>query len=170
MLDEAGYDGVVSSHTWSDDTIYPRVVQTGGVVTPYAGSAEYFVEPVAQAHEGWAPRSATSTAASATARTPTASARRAGPRGADAPNPVTYPFTGLGGVASTSRSAASGSTTSTSTASPTTASTRTGSRTCAASPGTPIVRDLERGPEAYLQTWERVARRAGAAAATTGRS
>lgn len=38
------YSGVISSHGWSNDSIYPRVYELGGVVTPYAGGSQGFVE------------------------------------------------------------------------------------------------------------------------------
>ena len=43
LLEELDYPGVVSSHSWSNDTIYPRIHELGGVVTPYAGGSEDFV-------------------------------------------------------------------------------------------------------------------------------
>jgi hypothetical protein len=34
IIQDLGYSGVVSSHSWADDTIYPRIYEAGGVVTP----------------------------------------------------------------------------------------------------------------------------------------
>ena len=34
ILNDLEYSGVVSSHSWADETIYPRIYEAGGVVTP----------------------------------------------------------------------------------------------------------------------------------------
>lgn len=44
LIDELGYSGVVSSHSWADDTIYPRVYEAGGVVTPSDSNLAGFLE------------------------------------------------------------------------------------------------------------------------------
>ncbi|MEA2452965.1 MAG: hypothetical protein QOG04_1675 [Actinomycetota bacterium] len=44
IVEELGYSGVVSSHSWADDTIYPRVYAAGGVVTPSDSSLGGFLE------------------------------------------------------------------------------------------------------------------------------
>ena len=40
LVEELGYSGVVSSHSWSDDTSYRRIMELGGVVTPMADHAD----------------------------------------------------------------------------------------------------------------------------------
>ena len=40
LIDELRYSGVVSSHSWSDDTSYRRIMELGGVVTPMADHAD----------------------------------------------------------------------------------------------------------------------------------
>ena len=44
VLEDREYPGVISSHSWSDVEAYPRIHEMGGLVTPYAGNAESFVE------------------------------------------------------------------------------------------------------------------------------
>ena len=152
LVDSLGYSGVVSSHGWSNDTIYPRIYELGGVVTPYAGSSRGFVEDWRK-HRQWAdPRYYFGFGYGADTN---GFGSQGGPRGANAPNPVTYPFTGFGGV--------------------TIGKQQSGSRTYDINTdgvahyglypdwiedlrrlaGDVIVDDLARGPEAYLQMWER---------------
>ena len=44
LLEGRNYPGVVSSHSWSTKDAYPRIYNLGGVIAPYAGSSETFVE------------------------------------------------------------------------------------------------------------------------------
>ncbi|HWC14782.1 MAG TPA: hypothetical protein VG929_09315 [Actinomycetota bacterium] len=44
IIDELQYSGVVSSHSWADDTIYPRIYEAGGVVTPSDSDLRGFEE------------------------------------------------------------------------------------------------------------------------------
>ena len=44
VINELGYSGVVSSHSWADDTIYPRIYEAGGVVTPSDAELTGFIE------------------------------------------------------------------------------------------------------------------------------
>jgi hypothetical protein len=43
VIEELDYSGVLSSHGWADDLIYERIYTLGGTVTPYAGGSEGFV-------------------------------------------------------------------------------------------------------------------------------
>ncbi len=43
-IDELGYHGVVSSHSWATPDAYPRIYQEGGFITPYAGDSTGFVD------------------------------------------------------------------------------------------------------------------------------
>lgn len=152
LIDELGHSGIISSHGWADDTIYPRVYEAGGVVTPYAGDSEGFVEDWRE-HKEWADDrfyfgfgyGADTNGFGA----------QGGPRGADAPNPVTYPFTGFGGTTIDQQ--------------------RSGTRVYDINTdgvahyglypdwiedlrrlaGDEIIEDMARGAEAYLQMWER---------------
>jgi microsomal dipeptidase-like Zn-dependent dipeptidase len=44
LLEEQKYPGAVSSHSWSTKDAYPRIYNLGGVIAPYAGNSETFVE------------------------------------------------------------------------------------------------------------------------------
>ena len=53
LVDKLDYSGVVSSHSWADDTIYPRIYEAGGLVTPSDSSLEGF-ETEWTKSKGWA--------------------------------------------------------------------------------------------------------------------
>ena len=152
LIDSLDYSGIVSSHGWSNDTIYPRIYELGGVVTPYAGGSTSFVNEWRK-HALWADdRYFFGFGYGADTN---GLGSQGAPRGADAENPVTYPFTGFGGV--------------------TVGRQQSGTRTydintdglahyglypdwvedLRRQAGDGIVADMERGPEAYLQMWER---------------
>jgi hypothetical protein len=152
VVEAAGYSGVVSSHSWSDDTIYPRVWHLGGVVTPYAGGSRGMVSNWKR-NKAWAdPRFLFGFGYGSDVN---GFGAQGGPRGAEAPDKVSYPFTGFGGV--------------------TVHQQRSGERVYDINTdgvahygmypdwiedlhrlaGDAIVEDMTRGPEAYLQMWER---------------
>jgi microsomal dipeptidase-like Zn-dependent dipeptidase len=152
LIESLGYSGVVSSHGWADDTIYPRVYEQGGVVTPHAGDSAGFVEKW-EKHKAWAdPRFYFGFGFGSDVNGFSA---QGNPRGADADNPVTYPFTGFGGVTIDQQ--------------------HSGTRTydintdgvahyglypdwiedLRRQAGDEIIEDMVRGPEAFLQMWER---------------
>jgi hypothetical protein len=152
LIDELGYSGVMSSHSWADDTIYPRILEAGGFVTPHAGGSTSFIAKWRK-QKAWAdPRYPFGIGFGSDMN---GFSTQGGPRGANAPNKVTYPFTGFGGA--TVHKQVSG--------------TRTydintdGVAHYGLYPdwvedlrrqaGDEIVDDLQRGPEAYLQMWER---------------
>lgn len=147
--------GVVSSHSWSTPDAYPRIYRLGGFVAPYAGDSTGFVEKWRQ-HLGWTDRRYYFGFGFGSDMN--GFGAQGDPRGADAPAPVTYPFTGLGGV--------------------TVDRQRSGERVfdintdgvahyglyadwvedaqhVAGPDGAALGADLARGAEAYLQTWER---------------
>ncbi|WP_408897064.1 hypothetical protein ACJ5H2_19335 [Nocardioides sp. R1-1] len=159
VIEDLGYPGVISSHSWSTPDTYPRIYAAGGFITPYAGDSTGFVDKWRR-HLGWADSryyfgfgfGADINGLGA----------QGNPRGADVANPVRYPFTGLGGV--------------------TVDKQRAGQRVWdinvdgvaqyglypdwvedlrqvaeAQQPGdgARIVDDMARGAEAYLQMWER---------------
>ncbi|QIX25354.1 peptidase [Nocardioides sp. JQ2195] len=155
-LEQASYSGVVSSHSWSTPDAYPRIYDLGGFVAPMAGDSTGFLEKW-QRHLGWADKRfyfGFGYGADINGL-----AEQGLPRGADAADKVTYPITGMNGVRIGQQ--------------------RSGERVYdinidgvahyglypdwiedlrrigGASQGTAIVEDLSRGPEAYLQTWER---------------
>ncbi len=159
VIEDLAYPGVISSHSWSTPDTYPRIYAAGGFVTPYAGDSTGFVAKWRR-HLGWAdPRYYFGFGFGADIN---GLGAQGNPRGADVANPVTYPFTGLGGVRVDRQ--------------------RAGQRTWdinldgvaqyglypdwvedlrrvadAQQPGdgAKIVDDMARGAEAYLQMWER---------------
>ena len=95
VTERLGYSGVFSSHSWSTPDAYPRIYKAGGIITPYAGDSTGFVEKWKQ-HLEWAdPRYYFGFGYGADIN---GLGAQGNPRGADAPNKVTYPFQGLGGV------------------------------------------------------------------------
>lgn len=159
VIDDLAYPGVISSHSWSTPDTYPRIYRAGGFITPYAGDSTGFVAKWRR-HLGWAdPRYYFGFGFGADIN---GLGAQGNPRGADVPNPVSYPFTGLGGVQVDRQQA--------------------GERTWDinvdgvaqyglypdwvedlrqvadaqhAGDGEKIVDDMARGAEAYLQMWER---------------
>jgi hypothetical protein len=156
QVEAMGYSGVMSSHSWSTEDAYPRIYKLGGYIAPYAGDSTGFVEKWRK-HIGWADHryyfgfgyGADMNGLGA----------QGDPRGTDVSNPVTYPFTGFGGVTVHKQVA--------------------GERVydinadgvaqyglypdwiqdlrmvAGGSEGDAIVEDMSRGAEAYLETWER---------------
>ncbi len=159
LLESIKYPGVVSSHSWATPDAYPRIYRLGGFITPYAGDSTGFVEKWRK-HLTWAdPRYYWGIGYGADMN---GLGAQGDPRGAGVSNPVTYPFTGLGGV--------------------TVHQNHSGQRVYDinkdgvahyglypdwlqdlrkvagaqhSGDGTNIVADMSRGPEAYLQMWER---------------
>ncbi len=151
QVEAAGYSGIISSHSWGDNEAYERTYRAGGVVTPYAGSSENFVKQWRKLRKmrqpgyyfgfGWGADM-------------NGFGAQGGPR--DGENPVEYPFKSFDGKTTFTRQV-------------------TGERTfdinvdgvahyglypdwvedLRMQAGERIVRDLTRGPEAYLQMWER---------------
>jgi len=149
---------VVSSHSWSTPDAYPRIYDLGGFIAPYAGDSTGFVEKWRR-HMEWAnPKFYFGLGYGADMN---GLGAQGDPRGADVPNPVTYPFRGIGGVTVKKQHA--------------------GRRVydinadgvaqyglypdwiqdlrmvadAEQGDGAAIVQDMARGAEAYLQTWER---------------
>jgi hypothetical protein len=154
LLEGLEHPGIISSHGWSNDSIYPRVYELGGIVTPYAGDSTSFAGEW-QKHVGWADERYYFGFGYGADTNGFGS--QGGPRGADAENPVEYPFEGFGGV----------------TVHPQQSGTRPqpfdinvdGVAHYGMYPdwiedlrhlaGDAIIEDMQRGPEAYLQMWER---------------
>jgi microsomal dipeptidase-like Zn-dependent dipeptidase len=95
LMEEWGYSGVVSSHSWADEVIYDRILDLGGVVTPMAGSSPGFAATWRD-HRRWADdRFYYGYGFGSDIN---GFATQGAPRGPDVEDPVTYPFEGLGGV------------------------------------------------------------------------
>jgi hypothetical protein len=95
LIEELKYAGVVSSHSWATPDAYPRIYKAGGFITPYAGDSSGFVSKW-QRHLTWVdPRFYWGIGFGADIN---GFGAQGDPRGTDVSNPVTYPFTGLGGV------------------------------------------------------------------------
>jgi hypothetical protein len=152
LIDQLQYPGVVSSHSWSTPDAYPRIYAEKGFITPYAGDSTGFVEKWKR-HLTWAnPKIYWGFGYGADIN---GLGAQGNPRGANAKNPVTYPFTALGGVKVYKQVS--------------------GKRVFDINKdgvahygmypdwlqdlkmlaGPAIVKDMYRGPEAYLQMWER---------------
>ncbi|HUP98901.1 MAG TPA: hypothetical protein VM093_00410 [Aeromicrobium sp.] len=154
LIESLKYPGVVSSHSWSTPDAYPRIYKSGGFITPYAGDSAGFVSKW-QRHLTWVdPRFYWAIGYGADIN---GFGAQGNPRGADATNPVTYPFTGLGGV-TIDRQVSGQRTYNINT---------DGLAHYGLYPdwiedlrrqgGAPIADDMARGSEAYLQMWERAA-------------
>jgi hypothetical protein len=145
--------GVVSSHSWADDTIYERIYELGGVVTPHAGGSSSFAGKWAK-YRTWADdRYLFGIGFGSDAN---GFSNQGQPRSNNSANPVEYPFEGFGGA--TIHKQVSG------TRAPYDVN-RDGVAHYGLYPdwiedlrklqGDAIVDDMTLGPEAYLQMWER---------------
>lgn len=95
VIDDLHYAGVVSSHSWATPDAYPRIYKQGGFITPYAGDSAGFVAKW-QRHQTWVdPKFYWGFGFGADIN---GFGAQGDPRGADAEDPVHYPFDGLGGV------------------------------------------------------------------------
>jgi hypothetical protein len=155
QIEAMKYPGVVSSHSWSTPDSYPRIYRAGGFITPYGGDSTGFVEKWRR-HVGWAdPRYYFGIGYGADMN---GLGAQGSPRGAAAPDKVTYPFRGINGI----------------TVHKQTAGQRVWDinvdgvaqyglypdwiedlRHVAGKDGDAILEDMSRGAEAYLQMWER---------------
>ena len=53
LVEAERYPGIMSSHSWSNDQDYPRILAMGGIVTPYAGSSSGFVDQWKKVRQGY---------------------------------------------------------------------------------------------------------------------
>ena len=154
IIEARRYSGVITSHSWGDDTSRVRIQELGGVVAPYANTTRTFIEEWQQARETqpgnylWGIGYGTDT---------NGLGSQAAPRpGAADDDPVTYPYTTFDGGTAMDQSL-------------------WGNRLwdfnadgashyglfpdwvedMSHVAGREIVDDLARGAEAYLQMWER---------------
>jgi hypothetical protein len=95
ILEERGYSGVITSHSWGDGTSRTRIQALGGIVAPYANTTTEFIEEWQEARSTqpdvylWGIGYGTDT---------NGLGMQAAPRpGAFNDNPVTYPFESFDG-------------------------------------------------------------------------
>lgn len=155
VLEAEDYSGVVSSHSWSTDNALPRIYRLGGLVTPYAGDSESFVDQWRHLREFYAAAGDQYFGVGYGADANGFGSQGA-PRGAGAPNSVSYPFKSFDGKVTLDHQVS-------------------GERVYDVNvdgvahyglypdwiedlrmlAGKKIIRDMGRGAEAYLQMWER---------------
>ncbi|MDO9454675.1 hypothetical protein [Nocardioides sp.] len=158
-IERLRYPGVLSSHSWSTPDAYTRIYKAGGFVTPYAGDSTGFVDKWRR-HVGWAdPRYYFGMGFGADIN---GLGAQGDPRGAGVRNKVTYPFRGINGVVVGKQHAGKR----------VYDINRDGVAQYGLYPdwiqdltkvagatrkadGAAILDDMTRGPEAYLQMWER---------------
>jgi hypothetical protein len=153
VVESLRYSGIISSHSWSTPDAYPRIYELGGFITPYAGSSTSFVEQWKELKPRADPRWYFGFGYGADMN---GFGNQGRPRGADVPNPVTYPFKSFVGDVTFDKQ-------------------RSGERVYDINvdgvdhyglypdwiedlrklAGDEIVEDMARGAEAYLQMWER---------------
>jgi hypothetical protein len=152
LIDRLDYPGVISSHSWSTPDAYPRIYKEKGFITPYAGDSSGFIDKWRR-HLTWVnPQTYFGFGYGSDIN---GLGAQGNPRGAGVSNPVTYPFTALGGVQVYQQVS--------------------GKRVynintdgvahyglypdwlqdLKMQAGPDILKDMYRGPEAYLQMWER---------------
>ena len=161
IIEEERYSGVMSSHSWSDDTIYPRIWKMGGVVTPHGGSAASFVEKWRKQRAFADDRFLFGLGYGSDMN---GFSNQGQPRGPGNENPLTYPFKGLGGV--TIDKQVSGEKSFDFNVD---GVAHYGMypdfiediRILGGAQGDQIVADMRKGPEAFLQMWERASGVAG---------
>jgi microsomal dipeptidase-like Zn-dependent dipeptidase len=154
ILESRGYSGVITSHSWGDDTSRARIQALGGVVAPYANTATQFIDEWRGARST---RSASYLWGVGFGTDTNGLGSQAAPRpGAATHNPVSYPFVSFDATATIHQN-------------------QWGSRLWDLNldgashyglysdwiedlrlvAGQDIVDELARGAEAYLQMWER---------------
>jgi hypothetical protein len=153
LVEAARYHGIMSSHSWSNDQDYPRILARGGIVTPYAGSSTGFVEQWKKVRRNFDRRFFMGFGYGADMN---GFGSQGGPRGADVPNPVKYPFKSFDGSVTLDKQ-------------------RSGERVYDINAdgvahyglypdwiedlrmlaGDQIIEEMGRGAEAYLEMWER---------------
>lgn len=154
QLEQRGYSGVISSHSWADEGVYRRVLALGGMVTPMAGTSKGFAKTWAD-RRGWGDERFYQGLGFGSDINGFAA------QGAPSGGGVSYPFTGFGGT--TIRKQVSGERT---------FDINTDGvahyglypdwvEDARLRAGDEFIADLERGPEAYLQMWERAVGIAG---------
>src|SRR4051794_39264962 len=152
LLEAQKYSGVVSSHSWSTVDAYPRIYRLGGVITPYAGASTNFakewklLKPMRDPRFYWG---------IGWGADQNGFGAQGGPR-VGATNPVGYPFKSFDGKQTIDRGVSGRRVWDIN---------KDGVAQYGLYPdwvqdlrmiaGDEIVDDLAKGPEAYLQMWER---------------
>ncbi len=154
-LTTKGYSGILSSHSWADDANYYRILTMGGVVTPHAAGSSGFLGKWAKLRTKADPRFLYGIGWGSDI---SGFSQQGAPRNPAPGKGVTYPFTGFGGTSIAKQT--------------------TGQKTWdintsgvdhyglypdwvqdikvqAGSQASAFTKDLENGPEAMLQMWER---------------
>jgi hypothetical protein len=152
LAEERGYSGVISPHGWMDPRNWPRIFELGGMAFPGAGSAQGFVD----AWRTYRPTETPYYSGWGYGADLGGLATQGSPAPEGSPESVTYPFTSIDGQTTVDRQV-------------------TGDRTfdyskegvahyglyadwyeeLRKSGGEALAEDMLRGPEAYLQMWER---------------
>ena len=154
-LEAAGYSGVTSSHSWSDDANYRKILEMGGVVTAHAGNSTTFVESWRELRRWADQRFAFGVGFGSDVN---GFSTQGAPRNPSEADDVDYPFTGLGGVQVAQQ-----------TSGQQTWDVNTDgvdhyglypdwvedAQRVAGSDAPTFAADMARGPEVYLQMWER---------------
>ncbi len=155
VVESKDYSGIVSSHSWSTENALPRIYRLGGLVTPYAGDSESFVEQWRHLRDYY---KATGDQYFGVGYGADANGfgSQGAPRGADVPNPVAYPFESFDGKVTLDHQVSGERVYDINT---------DGVAHYGLYPdwiedlrmlaGEKVVRDMGRGAEAYLQMWER---------------
>ncbi len=152
LLEKHHYSGVISPHGWMDPRNWPRIWKLGGMAFPGAGSAQGFV----QAWRTYRPKKTPYYFGWGYGADLGGLAHQGEPAGEGSPNSVTYPFKSLDGRMTirpersgkrTFNYAKEGVSTYGQYADWLEEVRKTG--------GPRIARDMLRGPEAYLEMWER---------------
>jgi microsomal dipeptidase-like Zn-dependent dipeptidase len=153
VLERLGYSGLITSHSWGDDTSQQRLQKLGGVVAPYAETSPDYVATWQTARANRVPGAFFGVGYGTDTN---GLGAQAGPRPGAAANPVTYPYRTFDGGTTMLQS-------------------RSGSRLWDVNvdgaanyglfpdwvedlrkiAGPQIVTDLANGAEAYLQMWAR---------------
>ena len=153
LVGSKDYSGLVSSHSWSHESSLPPIYALGGVVTPYAGSSTSFAHAWRDTRKI---RSKKHYYGFGYGADMNGFGAQGAPREGSEANPVRYPFKSFDGSATIDRQ-------------------RSGERVYDINvdgvahyglypdwvedlrkiAGDQIVEDMARGPEAYLQMWER---------------
>jgi hypothetical protein len=148
VIEDLQYSGVVSSHSWSDDTNYPRIYEAGGVITPSDSELDGFIKDYNDLKQWKDPRYYFGFGFGSDVNGFSSSAPPI--EGTE----VSYPFTGFGGAIVSQQ--------------------KSGTRTYDINTdgvahyglyvdwiqglrqlNPSLYEDMTRGPEAYLQMWER---------------
>jgi microsomal dipeptidase-like Zn-dependent dipeptidase len=155
LVESLEYSGIVSSHSWSTDDALPRIYALGGVIMPYAGTSTEFIHKWQHLRDFYS-QAGDQYFGVGYGADMNGFGSQGLPRGADVPNPVSYPFRSFDGSTRLVQQ-------------------RSGERVFDVNvdgvahyglypdwvedlrmqAGRRIVRDLGRGAEAYLQMWER---------------